>query len=348
MNSKNPKISLHINGLGRFGQQLLYHWLNEPKHFELVHLSDQKLKAHEVCELLLNHDRLDFTPFAPRVINNQLCLTLSSGNTISLPYYCGEVALSPDFGLADYWLECSGHYSGADYCRKHFGGNTKRVFISATSEKADKTLILGFNDNEFKPSQKVISYGSCTVNAFVPLASWVDENLGLLEADVNVIHNTPDYRIDSDTYPYRKSCTLEMMATKLLTGIRPENFHVNYTMIPFRGVSLLNLRFKTEHSNNQETLRRKLVAASTEGELRGLYLFSDLPYTAKTVLGKTENAIFNLSEVVVSKQNIRMSGFFDNENSAYRFYDLITNISHRENPNHHNESENIEYSQSQV
>ena len=254
MNSVNSKISLHINGLGRFGQQLLFHWLHKPKHLELVRLSDQKIKATEACELLLNHDRLDFTPFVPRVINNQLCLTLSNGNTISLPYYCGELALSPDFGLADYWLECSGNYTDADYCRKHFGGKTKRVVISVTLENADKTLILGFNENEFKPSHKVISYGSCTVNAFVPLANWIDKNLGLLEADVNVIHNMPDYRIDSNTYPYHKFCTLETMATKLLKRIRPENFHVNYTMIPFRGVSLLNLRFKTESSNNQGAL----------------------------------------------------------------------------------------------
>ena len=85
-----------------------------------------------------------------------------------------------------------------------------------------------------------------------------------------------------------------------------------------------------------------------EGELRGLYVFSDLPYTAETALGKTENAIFNLADVLVSNQNIWMGGFFDNENSAYRFYDLITNISYRESSIHEDESENKKQSQSQV
>ena len=63
------------------------------------------------------------------------------------------------------------------------------VLISATSWDADKTLVFGYNHQEYSPELKIISYGSCTVNAYMPFANWIHDNYQIIDSDVNVIHN---------------------------------------------------------------------------------------------------------------------------------------------------------------
>ena len=93
--------------------------------------------------------------------------------------------------------------------------NTKIVLISATSYDVDKTLIYSFNHKEFTENLKILSYGSCTVNAYVPLANYINEKYGIISSDVNIVHNLPRYQINTDNLR-RKFCTLETSGKKLL------------------------------------------------------------------------------------------------------------------------------------
>ena len=70
---------------------------------------------------------------------------------------------------------------------------TKLVIISATSWDVDKTIIYGFNHKDFSNNYKIISYGSCTVNAYVPIANFINEQYSIIDSDVNVVHNTCIY-----------------------------------------------------------------------------------------------------------------------------------------------------------
>ena len=117
--------------------------------------------------------------------------------------------------------------------------------ISATSYDCDQTLIYGFNHEKYRKSSRIISYGSCTVDAYIPLADWINKNFRVSSSDLNIVHNTPDYKImeyGKDSIAVH-SCSLEKIGPKLLYFLNKNNFHINYTLIPFSGVSIIDFRF---------------------------------------------------------------------------------------------------------
>ena len=99
------------------------------------------------------------------------------------------------------FLNVPGKYTTKDDCLIYLQGNTERSIISATSWDCEKTLIYGFNHHEYERNQRVISYGSCTVNAYVPLANFLQKHMEIIDSDVNVIHNIQEYRLAENNTP---------------------------------------------------------------------------------------------------------------------------------------------------
>ena len=60
----------------------------------------------------------------------------------------------PWIGKPDLFFESSGKNTLKKDCIKFLKNNTKIIIISATSWDADKTLIYGFNNKEFKKNIK--------------------------------------------------------------------------------------------------------------------------------------------------------------------------------------------------
>ena len=147
--------------------------------------------------------------------------------------------------------------------------------ISATSWDAEKTLVYGYNHDEYSSDLKLISYGSCTVNAYMPFANWIDKNYRIVDSDVNVIHNIQEYRLQDNNTLNRKFCTLEESAKLLMDSINDNNFLVNYTVIPYAGVSMIDFRFRVNKNNSLKSFIEHFENSVTHGSLKGLYGISE-------------------------------------------------------------------------
>lgn len=312
-----------LHGLGRFGQHALLAWLQAPGKVEIGFLADEVLSGEQVCALLRTHDRLDFAFADPVWQGGCLWLSDSMGVRRSLPYFQGPATLAPWLGLPDIWLECSGRYASKAACMPFLRGNTQQVLVSATCEDADQTLLMGWNQAAWQARAKVLSYGSCTINAFVPLADWLHRELGVRDAQVQVIHNVPAYRLADCVHPLRTSCTLQAMAPRLLPWLADEQLDVLYTLIPYSGVSLLDLQFRVERPLPLAQLLHRLQHAVEQGALAGLYALPASDPGGCQVLGQPFNAVFPLSGIRLRGDSLRLSGYLDNENSAYRYIQLV-------------------------
>ena len=109
---------------------------------------------------------------------------------------------------------------------------TIKILFSATSWDCDQTIVYGFNENKILKRSRSISYGSCTVNAYVPLANFINKKFLVQDSDVNVIHNIQSYKLEKFNTLNRKFCTLEKSGPNLLSFLNKENFKVNYTVVP--------------------------------------------------------------------------------------------------------------------
>ena len=72
-------ISTGLHGFGRFAQHFLYAWLSDPDGISLDFACDEHLTAEAICDLLIQHDRLDFSSAMPQARDGELLLTRADG-----------------------------------------------------------------------------------------------------------------------------------------------------------------------------------------------------------------------------------------------------------------------------
>lgn len=312
-----------LHGLGRFGQHLLHAWLTTPQTMLTIdYLADEALDVAQFCALLREHDRLDFSAAFPAVESGCLALTNKLGERVRLPYHHGLACMAPWLGQPDLWLECSGRYPKAEQCRVFAVGNTRQVLVSATCWDADQTLVMGYNHTQWDAQARVVSYGSCTVNAFTPLAQWLHDAYGVVQAQVSIVHNVAPHQLADHPDPLWRACTLEAMAPRLLPWLAPARLAVSYALVPYTGGSLIDMRFQLRQPPIHEQAAVAALQQASQGALQARYSVPGTDPGVRGALGARANAVFPKAGINMKDDMLRLQGYFDNENSAVRYLEL--------------------------
>ncbi len=321
-------IETGINGFGRFGLHLLKYWLdrNSNSFFKISFINDDSLDIHKAREIILSDRYVKFNKYKVQISGDNLVILEPNGGKHEIYYTNSEQKKIPWIGDPKLFFECSGKFTAAKKCSVYLKGNTKTVIISATSWDADKTIVYGYNHEEYSSNLKVISYGSCTVNAYLPFANWIDKNYGIVDSDVNVIHNIQEYRLENNNTLNRKFCTLEKSAKLAIKSINDDNFIVNYTVIPYTGASMIDFRFRTKKMVDRDMVIKDLEGAVNEGELKNLYGLDEIDIGPEVYNCTTFSTVFIKEGLKSLNGNLYFQGYFDNENSVNRFYDLANYI----------------------
>ncbi len=315
--------SVGINGFGRFGMHLLRYWMiNSPKaKFSIDFINDDHLSLETVVEIIKKDPYFDFKD---RVhINNDFLVVEIANKFHTITYTnlpLGEISW---LGEPTIFLECSGKHAEAKDWKVITRGNTRQVIVSATSWQAAKILIYGYNHEQELDGTSVISYGSCTVNAFIPLAASIDREFGVLDADVNVIHNVPHYKIRSFNTLQRKLCSLEKVAPRLLGFITENNFKVNYTLVPHTGVSMIDYRFRLKNPHSADAIVAYLGHEVEKGGLRDIYGMKQADDGPESHKFTPYSAVLIENTISLVGDNLYIQAYFDNENSANRYFDVV-------------------------
>jgi len=317
--------SAGINGFGRFGLHLLKYWLdrNEDSNFTIHYINDSVLTLETAYNHIIHDKAVIFNKYKVKISGSSLVFLEPNGAVHKIEYTNFVKEEIPWLGQPTLILECSGKNTVKADCDIYLQGDTKKVIISATSWDPEKTLIYGFNHHEYDDDQNIISYGSCTVNAYVPLANYLHKMYGILDSDVNVIHNIQEYRLaDNDTL-IRKFCTLEKSGPNLLNFLSEDNFKVNYTVVPYTGVSILDFRFRLNDGVTIKKVIDDLDHCFSQGDLKNLYAFDEVDIGPEIHNCTTFSAVFNKENAKIFNNNLYLFGYFDNENSVNRYFDLI-------------------------
>ncbi len=317
-----------INGFGRFGLHLLKYWLDRKKEadFEISFINDDTLSIKDALNIIISDPYVVFDKYKIDISGDNLVFLSVDGEKSTIQYTNQQKFEIPWIGKPHIFLECSGKNTIAKDCEYYLKGNTGFVMISATSWDA-KTFIFGFNHMNHTKEDKVISYGSCTVNAYVPLANYINKNYGVIESDANFIHNIAPHKLKGFNTLSRKFCTLEKSGPLLLEFIRNNNFTVNYTVIPYGGVSILDFRFKLRKDVSKESFIKDFYNACSGGELSSLYNLEKTDRGPEVHNCTPYSAVFIEDNIRILNNNLYLHGYFDNENSVNRYFDLINYIS---------------------
>lgn len=320
--------SAAVNGFGRFGLHLLKYWIDRSAEaeFQIHWINDDTLSIEKAHEIITTDRYVVFNKYKVSHRGETLTILAPDGTKHVIRYTNLPYDEVPWLGEPELVFECSGKNTLRERCEPYLCGDTRLVLVSATSWDADQTIVYGFNHDSIDSASRVLSYGSCTVNAYVPLAAHLHDAFGIVDSDVNVIHNIQEYRLRDNFTLIRKFCTLEKSAKNLLPFVNDDNFIVNYTVVPYSGVSMIDFRFRLERPESREAMDEHLQQACADGPLRDLYGLEEVDIGPERFNGTTFSTVFVRANIRMIGDQLYLHGYFDNENSVNRYYDLVQHI----------------------
>ena len=230
-----------------------------------------------------------------------------------------------DLGV-DLVLECTGIFTAKDKASIHLEAGAKRVLVSAPSDGADATIVMGVNDNILKAEHKVISNGSCTTNCLAPVARVLQDLCGITAGYMTTIHSyTNDQKILDQTHKdarRARAAALSMIpsstgAAKALGLVIPElkgKLDGSSIRVPSPNVSLVDFKFTTSRKTSAEEVNQAIKDASKSNRLAGILTWTEEKLVSTDLNHDPHSATFAVDQTkVIEGTFVRVVAWYDNE-----------------------------------
>ncbi len=329
-------VRIGINGFGRIGR-LLLRLSTCRDDVEIAAVNDPFIDPEYMCYLLKYdsvHGRFngEVSP-APGGIemNGRLVRTCSSRAPEDIPW--GEYG-------AKLVAEASGAFTTLADASRHFRGGAQRVIITAPSADAP-TYVVGVNDSDYDPGQKVISNASCTTNCLAPLAKIIHSEFGIEQALMTTVHaatasqrtvdgvSRRDWR--SGRSVFGNIIPASTGAAKAVAKVIPElrgRLTGMAMRVPCANVSVVDLTARLASSASYADICAAVRRAS-EGRYRGIVRCVSEPVVSSDLLGDTHTCIFDeKAGLALDDRFVKLIAWYDNETGySSRVLDLACRTS---------------------
>ena len=228
----------------------------------------------------------------------------------------------------DYVLECTGFYTSAEKSQAHLNAGAKKVLISAPAkDDTTPTVVYGVNQETLKPSDKIISAGSCTTGSLAAMVKMLDDNFGIRIGYMTTIHAYTGSQMLLDGPKGSKPRgtraaainTIEHStgAAKAIGKVVPTvdgklQGHAQRVAVPSGSVTEL-----TTVLNKKVTIDQINEVAKKAFEGTEYYGYNDEGIVSSDVIGDTHGGIFDATQTDVNThgddQLVRTVAFYDNE-----------------------------------
>lgn len=310
-----------INGFGSIGRRF-FRIAQERDDLEIVAIN--ALEDAVTCAHLLQYDsNYGIWSHQVEAVDNALVV---EGRRIPTSAH-REPAGIPwgDLG-AEVVVDCSGVFTDADRARAHItGGGAKKVIISAPAEHEDLTVVLGVNEDAYRPAvHDVLSNASCTTNCLAPVAKIVDEVFGIEHGVMTTAHSyTNDQRLLD--FPHKDMRRARAAAENIIptsTGAAKAIYRVLPQLkgrmdgislrVPTPVVSIIDLAFVARRPISVEAINSAFEEASRSP--LGRYLgVSTKPLVSSDFRGDPRSAVVDLPLTMAVGPLGKVMAWYDNE-----------------------------------
>ena len=313
-------ITVGINGFGRIGRCTLAHIVESGRN----DLQVTKINATGPIETnahLLKYDSVHGR-FGGEVRVDGDTLDLGRGPIKVFSTYNPQAL---DWSGCDVVLECTGQFNSREAAAVHLAHGAKRVLVSAPAKNADRTVVFGVNHRDMKPSDLVVSNGSCTTNCLAPLAKVLHDAIGIERGVMTTIHSyTGDQptldRRHKDLYRAR-AAAMAMIPTstgaaKAIGEVLPElagRLDGTAMRVPTPNVSAVDLTFEASRDVTVDEVNAA-VAAAAQGHMGAVLAYDPEPKVSVDFNHTTHSSIFAPDQTkVVGGRTVRVLAWYDNE-----------------------------------
>jgi glyceraldehyde 3-phosphate dehydrogenase len=336
------KIGIGINGFGRIGRQALkaifQKYQSELQVVAINDLFDIETNAH-LLRYDTNYGRFE----APVRVSND---TLQVGDWQVQSFAQRDPSRIPwqDAG-ADIVLEATGIFRSRDKAAQHLQAGAKKVIITAPGKEEDLTVVLGVNEDKYRPDQQhILSNASCTTNCLAPPLKVLQQAYGISQGTMTTVHAfTNDQRIlDQPHKDLRRARSASGNIIPTTTGaaqavglVLPEleGRIQGYAMrVPTPTVSVIDCTLELERQTSTQELRSCLQQAA-QNELKGIMAYSQDQAVSSDFLGNCHSSIIDWEFTYMPQDQghwAKLMAWYDNEwGYACRLADLARLLASR-------------------
>ncbi len=316
-------IKIAINGFGRIGRPTFKRIIENHKNLKVVainDLTDTKTLAH-----LLKYDSVY------GIYNKQVSCTDKAIKVAGKTYPVlaeKDPAKLPWKKLGvDVVLECTGFFADYEGAKKHLKAGAKKVIVSAPCKGAEMpTYVLGVNEDKYNPEKDdVISMGSCTTNALVPVAKVINDNFEIEKALMTTIHSYTSTQkiVDGPHKDLRRGRAAAVNIVPTTTGaaisvirVLPElkgKLDGIAVRVPSIDVSLIDFVAQVKKQTTVEKIN-KVFKQVSQKKLKGILSVEDEPLVSTDFIGNPYSAIIDSQMTRVENKNlVKILAWYDNE-----------------------------------
>lgn len=226
----------------------------------------------------------------------------------------------------DVVIEATGKFKSKEEAGRHIQAGAKKVVITAPGKQVDNTLVMGVNEQSYKPeNDEVISNASCTTNCLAPVVKVLDEHFTIENGLMTTVHSfTNDQKnLDNPHKDLRRARGLTQSiiptstgAAKALGEVLPHlqgKLHGTALRVPTPNVSLIDLVIDVEENTTPEMVNAIFRDAS-KNDMQGIIQYSDEPLVSVDYTTSDYSAIIDgLSTMVMQDNKIKILAWYDNE-----------------------------------
>jgi glyceraldehyde 3-phosphate dehydrogenase len=226
----------------------------------------------------------------------------------------------------DVVMECTGIFTDKEKAAMHLEAGAKRVLVSAPSNGADITVVMGINDGKLAKEHKVISNGSCTTNCLAPVAKVLLDLCGITAGYMTTIHSyTNDQKILDQTHKdarRARAAAISMIPTstgaaKALGLVIPElkgKLDGTSIRVPTPNVSVVDLKFIPGREVTVKEINEAMKKAASTGPLKGILGVVEEELVSVDFMGNPYSSNFDLTQTqIVDGKLVRVLSWYDNE-----------------------------------
>lgn len=241
----------------------------------------------------------------------------------------------------DIVLECTGLFRRKQDAVRHILAGASKVVISAPSESADLTVVLGVNEDLYdSETHHVISNASCTTNSLAPAAKLLHDEFGVEYLMVTTVHayTASQALVDRSARKLRRGRAAAVSLIPTSTGaakatalVIPElegRMDAIAIRAPIPDGAVTDIVAYLKKDVTVETVNAAFRSAA-EGRLKGILDYTDDELVSADIIGNVHSGIVDgTSTRVILDRVAKVLVWYDNEYGyARRLIDLADYIS---------------------
>ena len=265
-----------INGFGRIGRCVLRALYENGYRQDMEVVAINELADIESLSYMLRYDSTHGRFSGTVSIADEQHLMVN-GDRIRVCHIGDPAELDWAALDVDLVLECSGQIRSREDAELHLSRGAKKVLISNPADSAvDNTVIYGHNHDSLSADQRIVSNGSCSTNALIPVLTLIDQAYGIEAGVTTTIHSAMNDQPVIDAYhsDMRRTRSAVQSIIPVDTGLpagierlmpqlagKIESLHVR---VPTINVSALDISLQLTHATDADAVNALLAGASNE------------------------------------------------------------------------------------